>query len=245
MSKNECIKINHIYNDDCVNIIKNIKDNDVDLIVTDPPYGVEYDNNKLYNDSKNHVFSKDHINLWLSEMCRVLKQGSHIYIFIPTLEVDKWVYNVKKYFEFKNIITTQTYTSNRYLKNNFSFISQFVIFASKGKSKPLNKIDFIKTSNSWLKDKRNNNPKEYTYQYPNFIQDIRANIKPNRQLKLQHPNSKSIDLCEKFILLSSNENDIVLDPFAGSGNILKAAKNVNRNYVGIEQSKEIFDKIKI
>lgn len=234
-----------IYNRDCLEVLKEMQNNSIDLIVTDPPYGVEYKNNKLYNDSKNYVFSENHINLWLKEMFRVLKQESHIYIFIPILEVDKWVSSVKQYFKFNNIITTQTYTSNRYLKNNFSFISQFIIFASKGKAKLLNKVDFIKTSSSWLRDKRNKNPKEYTYQYPNFLKELRANIKPNKNLKLIHPNSKSIELCEKFILLSSNENDIVLDPFTGSGNILKAAYNLKRKYIGIENNTEIFNKIKL
>lgn len=235
--------INKIHNCDCLDLINKIPNNSIDLIITDPPYGVNFNKNTLYNDSKSYVFGN--INDWIDSMYNVLKENSHIYIFVPTLEIDKWVYAVKEKFEFKNIITVPTYTTNRYLRNNFNFISQFIIFASKGKSKPLNKVDWIKTSKDWINDKRNKNPKEYTYSYPNLFNNIKGNPKNNKFIKNIHPNSKNIELCEKLILISSNKNDIVLDIFCGSGNILQAAKNMERQYIGCEKDEGIFNKIKL
>jgi len=56
-----------------------------------------------------------------------------------------------------------------------------------------------------------------------------------------HPTQKPVELMEALIELTTQENQIVLDPFCGSGSTLVAAKNLNRQYVGIEQNKEFFE----
>ena len=177
-----------IYNDDCLNQFKNLNDNSIDLILTDVPYWVDFKWN--YDDTKEYVFSNH--KKWLSEMYRVLKNWNHCYIFIPTLEIDKWVSSAKEvWFNLKNILTTKTYTTNRYLKDNYKFDSQFILYLSKWKkSRRLNQVDWIKTSESWFNDKRNTNPKEYTYSYPSFIREIFWNQKPNKKVKNIHWNEK-------------------------------------------------------
>lgn len=227
-----------LYHDDCLNVLKQFDDDSVDLILTDVPYGVDFKND-FFDDSKEYVFT--HYEQWISEMHRVLKEGSHCYIFIPTLEVDKWVYMTKKYFTFKNIITTRTYTTGNYLKNNFSYNSQFIIYCSKGNAKELNKVDGITTSQSWLKDKRNKNPKPYTYNYPSFMPDnFFSNVKGNCKNAV-HPNQKNVDFQKFLIELSTNENDTVLDPFMGSGSCGEASVLCNRNFIGIEQDEEYYN----
>jgi site-specific DNA-methyltransferase (adenine-specific) len=227
-----------LYHDDCLNVLKQLDNDSVDLVLTDVPYGVDFKND-FFDDSKEYVFT--HYEQWISEMHRVLKEGSHCYIFIPTLEVDKWVYMVKKYFTFKNIITARIYTTGNYLKNNFSYNSQFVIYCSKGKAKPFNKVDAIKTSQAWLKDKRNKNPKPYTYNYPSFMPDyFFSNVKGNCKHAV-HPNQKNVDFQKFLIELSTNENDTVLDPFMGSGSCGEASILCNRNFIGIEQDEEYYN----
>jgi len=227
-----------IYNSDCLDMFKNMGNNSVDLIITDPPYGVEFANNKEYDDSKETVFNQ--YELWLKEMHRVLKEESHIYIFIPTLEIDRWVSKVKEIFKFNNLLAFQTHNTNRYLKNNFGFDLQLVIYASKGKAKRLNKVDWIPTSESWLKDKRNKVKNPYTYKYPSFIKYIKANEKNNAFKKSFHGNIKNLELIKKFILLSSNENDLIIDPFLGSGTTAIAAKQTNRKFIGSEKNEKFF-----
>ena len=227
-----------LYHDDCLKIFESFKDESVDLILTDVPYGVNFKND-FYDDSKEYVFS--HYEKWISEMARVLKDGNHCYIFVPTLEIDKWVSVVKKYFTFKNIITTRTYTTGNYLKDNFSYNSQFIIYCCKGKAKGLNKVDGITTSQSWLKDKRNKNPKPYTYNYPSFMPDnFFSNVKGNSKNAV-HPNQKNVDFQKFLIELSTNENDVVLDPVMGSGSCGEACILCNRNFIGIEQDKTYYD----
>ena len=56
-----------------------------------------------------------------------------------------------------------------------------------------------------------------------------------------HPTQKPVELMELYVSNSSNENDIVLDPFMGSGAVGKACKRLNRNFIGIEIDKKFFD----
>ena len=56
-----------------------------------------------------------------------------------------------------------------------------------------------------------------------------------------HESMKPVELLEQYILLSSNENDVVLDPFMGSGSTGVACRNTNRNYIGIELNEDYFD----
>lgn len=228
--------MNKIFNNDCIKIMNKINDNTIDCIITDPPYGVGFKND-IYNDSKEYVFNI--YKQWLKEMYRIMKEDSHIYIFIPTLEIDKWILSIKDVgFNFKNIITTKCKSYN-YQKNNFKFDTQFIVFATKGKGRCFNKINIQKTSESWLKDKRNKNQKEYSYDYNSLMYEYSTQLS-----KLKHPNEKSVEFIKKIILLSTSENDIIIDPFMGSGSCIKACIETNRKYIGIELNKEIYENTK-
>jgi len=232
------VELNKIYHGDCLDIMKNIPDDYIDLITVDPPWGVNFCQSRFYNDDKQNILNMQEI--WLKEMYRVLKDNCHLYLFTPTLEIDSWVYNIKKIFNFKNVIASQVFVNNRYNKDNFGWDLQLILYASKNKPKRFNQVDWIPASDSWIKDKRNISPKKWTYKYPSFISNkiIRSNYKNGSVRKRQHPNEKNHELIEKFILMSSNKGDIVLDPFAGCFSTCLAAKNTGRNYIGIELNKE-------
>ena len=228
-----------LYNADCMEVMSDIGEGSVDLILTDPPYGVEF--SKGFNDSLEHV--KEHIENWLDKFYDILKETGHVYIFVPNKEIDLWVGAVKQAgFKLMNILSTRTYTNSLYLKNNFSFNNQLIIFASKGKAKRLNRVDYIPTSEAWLNDKRNKNPKPFTYSYPSFLPFFSNEKKTMKSKKIgEHPCSKSVNFAEFLIQLSSNEGDVVLDPFMGGGSIGVACKNLNRNFIGIELDETYFN----
>jgi DNA modification methylase len=78
---------------------------------------------------------------------------------------------------------------------------------------------------------------------PNFVQPssvLDFKVVPNRNGKL-HPTQKPVELCEYLIKTYSNEGDLILDNCAGSGSTLVAAKNLNRQFIGIEKEKEYYD----
>lgn len=220
-----------LYNGDCLENY-DLLENQIDCIITDPPFGVEF--SKGFDDSKENI--EEHIDDWLNMMHKVLKENRHCYIFIPTKNAPIWLSKISEVFELNNILSVRNYTSSTYLKNNFQFNTQLIAYCSKGKAKPLNKVDFIKTSDSWLKDKRNKNPKEYTYSYPSFIPDIFANVKNSC-----HPCEKNYKLIEFLIKLSTEPNDIVFDPFCGSGSTGVACLNTDRYFIGIELDKDFFE----
>ena len=120
------------------------------------------------------------------------------------------------------------------------------MFFTKGKGFKLKEYDFIPTSKSWLKDKRNKNPKPFTYIYPNFLPKdlIKANTKTtkiNGSKTNRHPCEKNVKLIEFFISISTNKNDIVLDCFMGSGTTGLACKNLNRRFTGCDNVKEYYE----
>lgn len=221
---------------DWLYVSNSILDDSIDLIFSDAPFGTELRNNKEFNDSEDYVNSN--IDAWMEQMQRVLKNGRHIYLYVPTLKLKMWLNSFEKYFTLMNIISVKCYDKNDYRTNNFSFDSQLILYGTKGKmkdSRDFNKINWIKTSESWYKDKRNKKPKEYTYQYPSYVpRTFRANYKNNAFIKTEHYTEKNRNLIEKYILISSNENELVLDCFCGAGNIPLTALKLNRRTVGVE-----------
>jgi site-specific DNA-methyltransferase (adenine-specific) len=216
--------------------MNSIDDQSIDLIITDPPYGVGF--SKGFDDSLSHVTS--HIAAWFQAMSRILKDGSHIYIFIPTVEVGLWVTEANKYFTLKNILSARTYTSGTYLKDNYYFNNQLVLFLHKGKGKKFKEYDIIPTSEAWFKDKRNKNPKPYTYAYPAFLPDkLYANTRGSK--KKRHPAEKNPELIKFFIGVSSNPGDVVLDPFMGGGSTGIACAALNREFIGIELNPKYYN----
>lgn len=234
------LEINRIFNEDCLKGAKKIPDNSVDLIITDPPYGVGF--SKGFNDETDFV--KSQLSLWVDEMYRILKEGCHCYVFIPTKQAGMFITAFEEKFNLMNILSTRTYTSSTYLKNNFSFNNQLVLYLSKGQAKRLNKVDFVPTSESWLKDKRNKNPHPFTYQYPAFL-PLFSNEKTTAKSNActgRHPCAKSVPFEEILIQLSSDEGDVVCDMFMGGGTTALAAINTNRKYIGFELNKEVYDR---
>ena len=65
--------------------------------------------------------------------------------------------------------------------------------------------------------------------------------KPSEKKQGKHPTQKQLELLEKIILASTNENDIILDPFCGSGTTGIAATKLNRQFIGIDNQKEYLD----
>ena len=229
-----------LYQGDCSFFIKSFNDNSIDLIITDPPYGVNFKNN-FYDDSFDNIISN--MPNWYSQWYRILKENSYLYLFVGVKTIHYWIMEgIKEGFNYKNILATRSFNNGSITpKNSFGFQFQPILVFSKGAGKKYNEIDFFKTSELWLKDKRNKNPKPYTYQYPNFISSNVCFSTEKRSVKNLHPNEKNIKLLKFLIEISTQSCDIVLDPFMGSGTTGVACKNSNRNFIGIELDENYFN----
>lgn len=218
---------------DCLKLMKDIPDKSIDCIITDPPYGVGFSND-FYDDSEEAVLKA--MPGWFNEWHRILKNDCYLFIFVGVKTIHHWINGgIAAGFTYKNIVAARSFNNGSINpKNNFGFQFQPVLVFSKGKGKAFNEYDFIPTSEAWLKDKRNKNPKPFTYQYPNFIKTEWAFATAKRASKNLHPNEKNVDFIKFLVGIATKEGETVLDSFAGSGSTGVACKNTNREFIGME-----------
>ena len=202
-----------LWNGDCLELMKNIPDGSVDLVLTDPPYGMAFKSNhrkEKYNEIQNDK-SLEWLERYISECCRVLKNNSAIYCFCSWHNVDVFKQAIEKKFKIKNIlIWEKNNTSMGDLKGSYAPKYEMIIFAHKGR-KLLNGFRYA---------------------------DI---IKASRTGNKNHPTEKPVDLLETYIKNSSDENSVVFDGFMGSGSTGVACVNTNRRFIGIELDPGYFD----
>ena len=197
---------------DCLELMKDIPDGFVDMVLTDPPYGMAFKSNyrkEKYNEIQNDK-SLEWLERYISECYRVLKNNSAIYCFCSWHNVDVFKQAIEKKFKVKNIlIWEKNNTSMGDLKGSYAPKYEMIIFAHKGR-KLLNGFRYA---------------------------DI---IKASRTGNKNHPTEKPVDLLETIIKNSSDENSVVFDGFMGSGSTGVACVNTNRNFIGIELDEGYF-----
>ena len=227
------METNKIYQGDCLELMKKIESNSVNCIITDPPFGCNATLKGNYNDDES--FIKTQIPLWLSEMQRVLKENGHIYVYVPTKYIDNWLPTFRKHFKFNNILVCNNMKKGVKHPNLFRNNYQMILYGSKGRARNFNKVDWILTSDSWFYDKRNIKPSRYLYEYPAFIPPY---FKATVEESVGHPDEKNKELIKNLIKISTDEKDLILDCFIGSGTVAVACKNTNRRFLGFEISEE-------
>lgn len=197
---------------DCIEKLKKFDKESVDLILIDPPYLINYKTG-LRKD-KSHRFCKPIINdnnpQLLKETFKllfdILKNGGAFYCFCNSNRIDFFKYEIEKYFKFKNIlIWVKNGRTAGDLKGAYAKQTEFIIYAVKGRH--------------ILNGKRDTDVLNY------------KRVAGKKQL---HQNQKPVEMLEYLIKKSSEENDVVLDCFMGSGSTGVACLNTNRNFIGIE-----------
>lgn len=219
-----------LINDDCLKALKEIEDNSVDLIVTDPPYKIISGGRKVNGDvstqpsgmftklsKENNVksgklFKHNDIKFkdWMPEMFRVLKEQTHAYFMVNDRNLNNLITEAEKVgFKLQNILIWKknNATPNRY----YMKCSEFIVMFRKGKAKSINNMG------------------------------SKAVLEVNNVRNKTHPTEKPVELLEILIGNSSNENDLILEPFLGTGSCAVACQNLNRRFIGIEIDKEYFE----
>ena len=238
-----------LFNSNFPDATKHLSNQSIDLIVTDPPYGVNF-KQTFYDDSTEYVL--DNVNHWFHEMFRLLKQNSLLYMFVGVMQIHNFIQaGIDAGFEYKNILAVRNFNNgSKRAKNNFSFNFQPVLVFSKGKARNLNNVDAIPTSDGWYNDKRNKNPNRFTYEYSNWFKTDWFYATAKRAKGSLHPNEKNVDFIKFLIEISSDEDNVILDPFMGSGTTGVSAAKAKRNFIGVESdtsyyniAKERIDKV--
>jgi site-specific DNA-methyltransferase (adenine-specific) len=248
------MKLNQIYLGDCIKTMKSeIIDSSIDLIFADPPYnlsgtGMEWKGSKTGGDWKKvnenwdvmeekefFKFTRD----WVNESVRVLKPTGSIYVACSHHNLGESVIALKESgMIIKNIITWQkTNPMPNMTRRVYTHSSEFVIWAVKNKGWIFNYEELKKINPDRQKDGSERQMRD-VWQFPIVQGKERIKGADNKAL---HPTQKPEELLRRIIIASSNENDIVLDPFLGSGTTAYMAKKLNRNYIGIESNLDYYN----
>lgn len=240
MNLNEWIEhgkpINKVVCCDCLEGMKHIPDNSVDLVLTDPPYNISTENDNRDKSKLNSPITRrksplkydfgdwdnrtrndfiEFTKCWLEECCRVLKTDGTIVSFFNKEDISLLGWTAKDYgIRTRTIFTwCKTNPVPSFRKVNYLSGVEFIWIGSKG----LWTFNF-----GYQKDMKN-----YC-------------LTPNSSVygKTEHPTEKPLLLIEKFIKIHSNKDDVILDCFMGSGTTAIACKQLKRNFIGFEISEQ-------
>ena len=236
--------MNKIYNQDCIDGMKTIPDGKMDLIVTDPPFAINFKAKKAnYNRTSSRVLSgyneitKENyyeftLN-WMSQCFRILKESGGMYVFsgwnnladilnaieeIGFITVNHIIWK----YQF-GVVTNRKFVTSHYhclyiCKND-----------KKRKFFPYERFG---------KEEKNNQGRSLHYKDKEDVWEIKREYWTGDE---KTPTKLPAEIIKKILQYSSEEGDLVFDPFLGSGQTAVVSKLLKRNYIGFEIVKEYFD----
>ncbi len=238
--------INKIIHGDSFKIMPKLAPNCVDLMIVDPPYNLTKTFGQNIFRQRNFEEYKKWLDDWLSLTVPLLKENASIYI------CSDWKTSIAipeiagKYFILQNRISWER-EKGRGAKNNWKNCLEDIWFFTKSPYYTFN-TEAVKIQRPVLAPYRDTNgkPKDWLevnnekmrLTYPsNIWTDISVPFWSMSE-NTNHPTQKPEKLIAKLILASSNPDDLIFDPFVGSGTTAVTAKKLGRRFIGIEREKE-------
>ena len=228
--------INRIILGDCLEVIKNIPDNSVDITFADPPFNLK----KKYNGYKDNKEFNTYLawcKQWIYEMVRITKPTGSIFVH----NIPKWLTYYSSFLNeiayFKHWIAWDAPSApmGKTLQPSHYGILYYVKDLKKSKfyeirypHKRCRKCGYL------LKDY--GGKKASLHSFGPLVSDVWTDIHRIKHNKYrdEHPCQLPIHLLERIILMSTDETDIVFDPFVGTGTTVLAAKRLGRRFIGID-----------
>lgn len=211
---------------DSLELIKSYEDNSVDLIITDPPYkttsrggtGNSGGMCKKKEFSSGKVFKHNDVKPkdFIPELYRILKEGSHCYVMTNHVNLQEML-NTATECGFHFIKCLIWNKRNKIMGQCYMSQFEYILFLRKGKHKKINNCgtsDILNVPNKKTKDENGENI---------------------------HDTEKPVELMQILVENSSNEGDLVLDPFMGVCSTGIACLNINRKFIGIELDEKYFE----
>jgi len=211
------MEINTVLHGDCLELLKDIPDNSIDLVLTDPPYNIAKKNNFHTMGRRGIDFGEwdkgADILTYIEQIFRVLTKDGSFIVFNDWKNLGDIV-KVSEFWGFKTKDMIRLEKQNPMPRNrDRRYITDFECA-----------IWFTMPKAKWIFNRQDIN-----YQRPKFVCSVDKGL---------HPTQKSLKLIEDLILIHSNEGQLILDCFAGSGTTAIAAINTNRNYILMEKEQE-------
>jgi len=230
-------------NKDCLDYLKTLEDNSVDLIINDPPY-FEIIKDQWDNQWKSEDEYLAWCKEWTEECVRVLKPNRMMCIWGTTktdtfLRYKLEVMNSEKEMNYRNWVIW-SYDWGGRPRNNFARKHEDLLIYSKGKEWLFNDAD-IRVPYKVKKNVRKGAKNNPLGKIPTDVWQ-KNNHTTSKEYVKWHPTQKPLSLLERLIKAYTNEGDVVLDIFSGSGSTMMAAKRTNRIFKGCEVDKDFCDK---
>ena len=229
-------------NNDIFDVIDFLPENSVDLLVTDPPYNLT----KKFNLKTFKASDIDEYQIWLEKwlekLPRILKPNASIYVCGDWRSSPCLFYSLGKFFKVRNRITWER-EKGRGAKTNWKNAHEDIWFCTMSDDYTFN-LDAVKVKkkviapytdkNGKPKDWKETDEGRFRLSHPsNLWTDLTVPFWSMPE-NTEHPTQKPEKLIAKLILSSSNEGDVVFDPFLGSGTTSVVAKKLGRKFFGVE-----------
>jgi len=229
---------------DCLEYLKTVEDNSVDLVLTDPPYFIGFDGNKGWDSQwKSEAEYLDWCKQWTQECERVLKPNRMLVVF-GTLKTDTFL---RYKIEVLNL-NTSLYPQNEIIwsynwggrsKNNFARKHEYAWCYSSGKDFLFNADDVRVERKQKINIRTGQSFEKGTI--PTCVWE-KNNHTTSKEYVNWHPTQKPLLILERIINAYTNKGDTVLDIFSGSGSTMIACDNTERNFIGCELDEEYYHK---
>jgi DNA modification methylase len=211
----------NIKNGDSLKILETLEDGCIDVVLTDPPYGISYVSNRsifddaitkrgLLNDGEEEAFKL------LDKTCEILQRktanNAHLYFFCSWSVFSNFEKIISKYFTIKTpIVWDKGNKGSGDLDNDWGNQTEIILYCVKGKK-------LVNTRRG------------------NLISVARLHTS-----KMVHPTQKPIELLKEILKVSVTDGDFIVDPFMGSGSTIKAANELKYKSLGIELDNQMFN----
>ena len=236
--------MNKIYNKDCIIGMKTIPDETIDLVVTDPPFAINFKAKKAnYNRTASRVLSgyneinvEDYYkftNNWMRQVKRVLKKAGSMYVFsgwnnlkdiLTALDVNGFttINHIIWKYQF-GVVTAKKFVTSHY----------HCLFVCKN-----DKMRKFFPYSRFKKNAKTSDGKSLHYRDKEDVWIIKREYWTGDD---KTPTKLPAEIIKKILQYSSEKNDLILDPFLGSGQVAVISKMLGRKYLGFEIIKSYYD----
>ena len=234
--------MNKVIHGDCLDVLKEIQPESVDMVFADPPFNL----NKKYSSYKDNLDFQEYLQWsgdWIAEVIRVTKSTGSIFIH----NIPKWLMLLTPYLnkgaDFRHWIAWDAPTSpmGKSLQPSHYGILYYAKETPKNKMYEIRRPHDRDRKSPFL-SKDYGGKKAGLHPFGPLVSDVWNDIHRIRHRKYRnaHPCQLPIHLLERLVLMATDENDVILDPFMGTGSTIEACIRTERNYIGIEINKEFY-----
>ena len=228
--------VGKVHNTDCVELMRSIEAESINMVFADPPFNLK----KKYSSYKDNLPFEEYMEWteqWLTEACRILKPDGSLFVYnIPRL-LTHTAAILNEQAEFRHWIAWNS--NGQPLGKSLQPAHYGILYYTKNRQSKFYDVraphKTCRVCGEYLKDYggKAHLRHKFGYQISDVWDDIHRVRHASKRLS-SHPCQLPVHLIERLVLMTTDENDIVLDPFCGGGSAAVATKQMGRRYIGAE-----------